>query len=206
MNTNLADDLAYVRDIAEQGADAPSLSGRYLILWGGLGTLTTLLQWGVLKGMISFIAMNQLGFLWIGYAIIGMIGTVLITLSMRDRPGSSAANNKVSGLSWQIAGGGIFIYFVAVMLTVILRDMPVILFDTILPAAFLAYGTAYAAIAAVTRDGLKWLPVVGSIAASFISMLLVGLPELYLAAAAGLFTLTVIPGIIQLRQEPSAIV
>lgn len=34
-DTTLKDDLAYVRDLAEAGQQAPLLGGRFLVFWGG---------------------------------------------------------------------------------------------------------------------------------------------------------------------------
>ena len=50
MNTRLTDDLAYVREIAESGASAPLLGGRFLAWWGLLATGAYLGHYAIIKG------------------------------------------------------------------------------------------------------------------------------------------------------------
>lgn len=203
MTSSLADDLAYVREIAESGAKAPSLGGRYLVMWGVLMSATMMMHWAIISGLVSFGGKSGLLFLWIGACVTGTIGNFVISGTMKSRPGCSAAHNKVDSVIWPVAGGGMFAYFLGVTLAVSMRDAPVILFDTLLPVAFLAYGVAFAGRAAFSGTAVSWGQVAGSLLLVALTILLVGTPLLYLVSALGIFGLTVIPGILQIRAEPS---
>ena len=54
MNPDLASELAYVRSLAEEGRDAPLVSGVYYLLWGGLMTVAALIVFRVLYLLIPF--------------------------------------------------------------------------------------------------------------------------------------------------------
>ena len=206
MNMKMADDLAYVREIAESGAKAPSLGGRYLVMWGVLMSATMMLHWAIITGLIRVDSPYALLALWIGASVLGTIGNFVISTSMKSRPGCSAAHNRVDRVVWPVADTGIFACFLGVTLAVTLRGAPPIVFDTLLPIAFLAYGIAFAGRAAFLNETINWAQVIGSIVLVGLTMFLVGTPSLYLVSALGIFGLTVIPGIFQIRDEPGMVV
>ena len=206
MNTKLADDLAYVRDIAEAGQTAPSLSGRFTLLWSGLLMTTLILHWLCAAGIFG-VSIQWVGLFWIGFGVLGSIGSRLIAGRMQDMPGQSAAGNKVDRHTWRVTGLGLFAYAGAVAATVFLRaDINPVLFDTILPAAFLAYAVSYAGTAAFSQSDAKWLPVILSVLMSVFTMLLIGIPALYLVAALGVLAIMFIPALQQVRAEPKSVI
>ena len=206
MNSELADDLAYVREIAETGARAPSLGGRYLVMWGVLMSATMLTHWAIITDLLPLKGRYSLFILWVSASVLGSIGNFVITATMKSRPGRSAAHNKIDSVIWPVAGTGIFAYFLGVTLSVTLRDAPAILFDTILPVAFLAYAIAFAGRAAFAGTKIGWAQTIVSVLLVGLTVFLVGPPTLYLASALGIFSLTVIPGVMQIRNEPDMIV
>lgn len=206
MNTNIADDLAYVREIAESGARAPSLGGRYLVMWGVLMSATMLAHWAIITGLIPVTYKFALLALWVSASILGTIGNFVITATLKSRPGGSAAHNKVDKVVWPVAGAGMFACFLGVTLAVMLRGAPPILFDMLLPIAFLSYAIAFAGRAAFSGEAVNWAQVIGSVVLVALTIFLVGTPPLYLVSALGIFGLTVIPGILQIREEPSMVV
>ena len=42
MSAHAEQDIAWLKSLAESGAQAPLIGGRYLLLWGGLSVLATL--------------------------------------------------------------------------------------------------------------------------------------------------------------------
>ena len=48
---SLADDLAYIHDLAEAGQRAPLLGGRFLAWWGGLTMLAYIGQYLIVTGI-----------------------------------------------------------------------------------------------------------------------------------------------------------
>ena len=75
MNTNLADDLAYVRSVAEAGDTAPSMNGRFTLWWSLLLTLTLLIHFTVASGFIPGVDLRWIGLAWAAFGIIGFIGS-----------------------------------------------------------------------------------------------------------------------------------
>ena len=206
MNTSIADDLAYLRDIAESGEQAPSLGGRFLVWWGALMSATMLAHWAVISGHVTVDSPFALLWLWLGASVIGFVGNFILVGTLKSRPGSAAAHNRITRVIWPVAGSGIFLYFAAIIGAVLLRGAPSILFDTILPLAFFGHAVAFAGQAAFSGSPVKWGQVIGSVAISAAGAFLVGLPEIYLVTAVGILGLAVLPGIQQMRAEPKTIV
>lgn len=207
MTSKLQDDLNYLRDMAEAGQDAPSLSGRFSLLWFGLLAVALLLHWALAKGLVGGLEERHVGFVWLGFGLLGGLGSFLISRTMRDMPGQSAARNKVDRHTWRITGLGLFLYAITVAFTVALRaDIGTWLFDTIMPTAFLAYAISYSATAAFTRGFSKWLPVILSLAFCAITVALIGLTDTYLASAVGVVAIWSVSGFGELRNEPKSVI
>lgn len=207
MTYKFQDDLTYLRELAEAGEDAPSLSGRHSLMWFGLLAIALMLHWAIARGLIAGIETSSIGFVWLSFGILGGLGSFLVGRSLRDLPGQSAAKNKVDSHTWSVAGIGLFLYAISIAVAVAFRDdTGPWLFDTIMPAAFLVYAISYAASAAFTRGFAKWLPVALSLAFSAITVSMVGLPDVYLAATVGVVAIWGVSGYGQLRNEPKSVV
>ncbi len=203
--TPLADDIAFVRQIAEEGQAAPSLSGRFALMWGTLVGLALFVQWLTLRGQFFF-PVDYIGAVWLAVGLVGGVSSGILGWSLRNKPGQSSAGNQAEQAAWPISGLGLFVYAVAIAVAVVVRGQPVILFDTIMPLAFLAYAINLAMAARLFRhkplNVLSWL----SIGFSVITAVLVGTADVYLVAAIGVVVLQVLPGIAALRNEPDTIV
>ncbi|MAK61686.1 MAG: hypothetical protein CMK09_11960 [Ponticaulis sp.] len=207
MTAKMEEDLAYLKDIAESGREAPSLSGRFALLWFGLLTVTLLIHWALARNFIPGIGIQYVGLFWIGMVVIGNIASRLIGRGMRDLPGQAAPNNRVENVTWTISGIGLAIFALTLMAVVFLRDnMSAIMFDLIMPTAFLVYAVNYAAVAAFIKKQNKWVPVWISLLASAGTLALIGIPELYLVSAVAVAALWVTSGLRQLLEEPKSTV
>ena len=201
----LTDDLAYIRQMAEEGATAPSLSGRYSLLWGSLVTVALITHWATLTGYIS-IPHNMIGAIWITMAVLGTMGTIIICRLLRDKPGQSSAGNRAESTVWPVMSLGIFLYATATGFAVALRDQPVILFDTIIPVAFTLHAVATSVSVPLFHTKTPWLLVIVSLALAACAMFMVGTSEIYLIAAAGVFLTQIMPAISTIRAEPASVV
>ena len=207
MSTQISEDLAYLRDVAEAGEAAPSTSGRFALLWFGLLTITLMAHWAILRGFVPGVSEAFIGLAWMSFAIIGSVGSWLISRSVCDLPGQSAAGNKVDRYTWRVSGAGLFLFAIAIALTVVLRaDVGPELFDLIMPAAFLLYAVNYSANAAFMKGFSKWLPVIVALGFAAVTIAMTGLADAYLASAVGVVALWSVGGYRQLREEPKAIV
>ena len=203
MSDKIAEDLAYLRDIAEAGEEAPSLSGRYTVMWSGLLTIALLIHFVVASGYIPGFSLKWIGLVWMVFSVLGWAGSFLISRSLQGRPGQSAAKNKVDRHTWRITGIGILLFAVSIAVVVFLRgSVSPVLFDVIIPTSFLAYAVTYSGTAAFSKAKSKWVPVILSLVMSVCTMMLIGIPAMYLVAALGVVAVMFLPGLAVLRNEP----
>lgn len=200
----MTDDLAFVRQLAEEGATTPALSGRFSVWWGVLLALTLVVHWSAMSGF-GPVSGGDIGFVWLGMAIVGVIGAAILGRNLGEKPGAFGPVNRVAARIWPVIGCGIFAYVGAIVLAVAVRGQSPVLFDTIMPAAFLLYGTASMAENVLARSGSAIVPVL-CVAFAAILMVLVAMPVQYLVAALGVVLTQVVPGMLAIRDEPSEIV
>ena len=201
----LADDIAFVRQMAEEGAAAPNVGGRFGVLWGSVISIALLLHWSTFQDW-GLIDTPHLMYVWLAAISIGIIGHFVVSAGLSHKPGASAPGNRAGAAIWSIIGPGLGLYFAGVAAAVIFRDQSPTLFNMIMPSAFLAYGAAAGVSGALFKQRRQWLIAIICLAACFITLLLVNTSEAYLAAAAGVFLTQVIPGIADLRAEPKSVV
>lgn len=202
---SLADDLAYMKTMAEQGRTAPLVGGRFGLWWGVLTAAVLLGHWLVMTGRAG-VGPNMLAFLWIGYGVIGGLGTWALDSLMENPAGASSVNNRLSNMLWSMIGLLIGIYTLGVFLGVGFGRAPVEAFDTILGVAFASYTVVFYAVGRFSRDRV----MLGFAALSALAVLLVGLmigrPELYLAASAFVLLTAGGSGVYQIVRAPRATV
>ena len=196
-------DLAFLRDVASSGQHAPSLSGRHFLWWGGLATPALLGHWAIISGLAG-IPVSFVGFVWMAYGIIGLIGSGLLAKSLHGKPGTGAVNNRAEAAAWRGVTWTVTAYALGAVLAMALGRGDPILFDTIPLVAFGAYGLSFSVTAQL--GGARWMHAMAILSwlASGIGLKLVGTPGLYLFAAAAVGLLAIIPGVVLLRQEPAA--
>ena len=201
----LADDIEFVRQMAEEGAKAPNVGGRFAVLWGILITIALILHWSAFQNW-SPIEPQHLLFTWLGTTGFGVIATFALGASIANKPGASAPGNRAGEAIWTILGPGFGTLFAGVAVAVYAREQSPMLFNMIMPAAFLAYGAAAGVSAALFRQRSQWFVALLCLAASFATAALANTSEAYLVAAAGVFVTQVIPGLIDMRAEPKSVI
>ncbi|MEL7482587.1 MAG: hypothetical protein AAGJ29_13625 [Pseudomonadota bacterium] len=201
----LVDDLAFARAMAEEGATAPSLSGRFAVMWGLLVTLALLAHWAVLRNILP-IEPQYIGLIWLTMGVVGGIATAALRMTLRSKPGQSTAGNQAEAAGWPVVSLVLFSVAACIAASVFFRGQPPILFDMIIPMAFGFYTVMTALSARLFRTTSSqwqiWLS--GLLAAG--SAALLGHPDLYLLAAVGAVLTQIVPGILAMRAEPDAVV
>jgi hypothetical protein len=202
----LAQDLAYVRTLAEEGRHAPLLGGAMLLFWGILNPSAYLLHYGLLTGVLPG-GEPGWGFavLWATYGTVAGVSMAVLGRRWRDKPGQSSLGVRAEKAVWSGVGWAIGIVAIGCIGRMALEN------DTLAPNAIMApalalLGTALTTTALMARE--KWL--LGFATIAFVSAALIGVfanqPWAYLAAAAANAIVLVIPGIVLLRREPATIV
>lgn len=200
---SLADDLAYVRDLAEAGQRAPLLGGRFHIWWGGLTTLAYLAHYAIAEGMTG-LPSSALAILWIGYVIVGLAGSFTLQFTLSPaKPGASSTGNRVSALVWK--GGGIFLgaYFTGAFLKTAINDGAVNAFLWSIPLVIGVYGLAQYVGGMIAGSRVLILAGQGALVAMVPAVMLVGSNYAWLVGAAVAAFCVLLPGILLMRNEPS---
>jgi hypothetical protein len=202
----LAEDLAYVRDLAEAGQRAPLLGGRFLAWWGGLTTLAYLCHYGIISGAIVAPPVS-LAILWIGYAVLGVGGSHFLKATIsKDKPGASSTGNQVTTLVWKSAGLLLGAYFMGAIFDVMVNNGNYIAFVRSLPLVIGIYGLAL--YVSGKMAGNRVLTLAGQVAlvATVPAVVLAARPEAWLLGAGVAAFCVLLPGILLMRNEPSATV
>ena len=202
----LAQDLSYVRALAEEGRHAPLLGGSFLVFWGVLNMAAYGVQWSLLTGLLPGAESGaSFGLLWGAYGLIAGIGSAILSQRVRGKPGLSAIGVRAEGAIWL----GVSLAIGAVAIGAIARlflDHDVNAPNAIMGAAFALFGAALTATAMLS--GQKWLWPFALLAYLVAATLcaFANAPWAYLLASAASVIVLAIPGALLLRHEPSAIV
>jgi hypothetical protein len=201
----LAEDLDYVRTLAEEGRHAPLLGGSFLMFWGLLNAAAWTAQWLLLHGYVTAEPTWHFGALWGLYGLIAGVGSNLLGNRIKSLPGMSSLSNRVERAAWAGAGVGTgAIVLGALGHMVVSGDTTAP--DVIMPATYALYGGALLVTSIVTQE--KWLGVFAGL--SFVVAAALGVflsaPWFYLVGAAASLVVLLAPGVMLLRKELSTTV
>ena len=196
-----AADIAFMRRLAEEGAQAP-MQGNSLLFFGGLlYGVASLFHWAIVVGLVPLTS-DQI---WIGWVVatVGYWIILAVTIPrLRRGPGVYTTANRAAGMAWTGMGWGIFAMFLAMSvlgwrlgdeqsLTAIFALIPSII--------MVFYGVGWAVHASMQRSRMLWVLSLASFAAAPLLALFAGQAEQYLAYAAALFLLMALPGWLLMR-------
>ena len=202
---DLRSDLDYLRTLAEEGARAPQIGGRYYVLWGGAMGVAALLHYGVISGLLP-IGNEYLWTFWAGAAVIAALGMVVFGRQMAAKPGAGSLGNRLDETFWSVGGPAMGLFTAALFVSVFAFGQPYTLFNLIPVFAFFVYGIGYLLIGQLTRNGLY--RAMGFAALAFATLIgcLISFNEIYLAIGFGFFAVVMGPGLMLMRQEPKSVV
>lgn len=199
---SLSSDLAYVRDLAEAGQNAPLLGGRFLAMWGGLVTLAYTGHYLIATGAFGLPPISYL-VLWLGMGLVGGLGQYLLVASMRDKPGSASTGNRVQSVLWTTSGFFLFVYFVGLMARVFLTGEGVEGFYWSVPMVLGLYGIGQFVTGAMTGSAALKFAGIAAFAGVLAATFLTGTEYIWLVGAASAFAAVFVPGLMMMRAEPS---
>ena len=203
--TEILDDLDYIKTLAEEGRSAPLLGGRFGLWWGILLCIALLVHWASLTGR-SPLPIEMIGFVWLGFGIIGGIGWLILGRNLVGKPGAASVNNRINAALWTGIGILLFFYSLAAFLSVATGHNDFSIMDTILPLAFGLYALAAYVLAQVAQDKFQVIPGIIALAFVPLCLFLQGTSTLYLVAPIGILLSSIIPSIFELRREPKMVV
>ena len=200
-NRELMDNLDYASQIAKDGANTPLLGGRIGLMWGSLLVLT-LLAHGLTSLALLPIPPSAIGFFWLTFGVLGGLLTWVLGRGIEDMPGAHSTTNRVEQATWSATTLMLFGMGISVAISVFYLGKPYWLFDIVLAAAFGTYIINYYVLAKVTGMKSLYMPMIIGFGMMVFTLIFVGQPFIYLAAAFGVLFTAVLPAWNNLRNEP----
>lgn len=194
------EDLRYVRQLAESGAHAPLLGGRFMAWWGLLLTAAYIAHHLALTGAIGD-GKSVFAIIWIGFSVLGIVGQLVLARSMPAKAGAGSAGNRATRTVWLAAAGAIG-SMVAGCIAAAGAGAGPAAFDWIVPVAFAVYACALIVTGALARSGVTLAAGVAAVIMVGLFTAMILLPDRYLIAAAGVAVTVLLPGLLLLRAEP----
>lgn len=197
-----AEDIAYVRQLAESGARAPLVGGRFMAWWGLLVTIAWTAQHFAVNGQLGD-GGGVFGIIWFSYGIAGMLGQFLLVRSMPAKAGAGSAGNRASRAVW---GAGAFAIGSMVVGVMVLAQsgIPYAVFDWIVPVAFAVYACALIVTGSLAGEKIAAYAGYGAVAMVGLFTAFIFHPDRYLLAAAGAAASVLLPGVLLMLREPKA--
>ena len=192
------EDLRYVRQLAESGAHAPLLGGRFMAWWGLLLTAAYIAHHLALTGAIGD-GKRVFAIIWIGFSVLGTIGQLVLARSMPAKAGAGSAGNRATRTVWLAAAGAIGSMVVGCIAA---AGAGPATFDWIVPVAFAVYACALIVTGSLARSQVTLAAGVGAVIMVGLFTAIILQPDRYLAAAAGVALTVLLPGLLLLRAEP----
>ncbi len=197
-----ADDIAYIRHLAESGARAPLIGGRFMVWWGLLIAAAYTAQHFAVNGLIGG-GQAIYGIIWGSFGVIGLLGQALLAGTLRDKAGAGSAGNQAARSVWAAAACTIGAMATGIFILTRNGGAPV-LFDWIVPLAFAVYACALIVTGALAGDRVTLAAGAGAVAMVGLFAAFIFHPDRYLLAAAGGAATVLLPGLLLLAREPKA--
>lgn len=107
-------DIAYLKQLATEGRDAPVLVGPILVAASIIFGIPSLFQWGVVTGVLTVNPWAILG-VWVfaGVVFAGVLTMIIRKIDMQK--GSETIKNRTIAAAWSACGYSIFVGWLALM-------------------------------------------------------------------------------------------
>ena len=204
-DTTLQDDLAYVRDLAEAGQQAPLLGGRFLTFWGVLTSVAYFLHFSIATNMFGW-PDTAYAWVWGTFIIAGGIGQGVLVTTIRSKPGGNSVGNRSEATVWMAGGFALFAYFGTLIVKGIVVGGAVPGFESSLPIVFAIYGTGLITSGIMGNVKVLTFAGYGALAMVALSIWFQGDASSWAVASLGAFLTVLIPGLLLMRQEPKSVV
>ena len=195
-----SEEIEYVRQLAESGAHAPLLGGRFMVWWGSLLTIAYTAHHLALKGFIGD-GETIFAFIWLGFGLIATAGHFILMRSMPLKAGAGSAANRASGTVW-VAGAFAIASMVAGSAVAASTGAGPATFDWIVPVAFGIYSCALIVTGSLAKSQPTLAAGVGAVIMVGLFTAMILSPDRYLLAAGGVALTVLLPGLLLLRAEP----
>ncbi len=199
--STLKDDIAFMRELAEEGRSPPLIGGLILVSAGVIFSLASVGHWAIATGLIVESPWSY-AVIW-GTALVLFLAAVIVFKARQARqPGAHAPGNRAAGMAWAGVGWGIMTLMVCIQLVCWRANSLAPLM--MLPSMVMTlYGLGWSVAAVVSRQRWIWLVAIGSYLAAIVTAFFSASNDVYLIYAGAIMLLITAPGVILMRQEPS---
>ncbi|MBL1431190.1 MAG: hypothetical protein COA60_006760 [Robiginitomaculum sp.] len=191
----MQEDINWIKQMAEEGRDAPLSGSSIGVWWAILTSLMMLLHWATLSGYMPF-AIQYIGLGWLSYAVLGFIGTIVLGKKIQRKGGARSINDRVLSATWAMFGAGISTFSIGVVIAVFVTEIPYWLFNVIMPVSFIGYGIANGITAVLSKNKISTLSAIASFVLALIMMTMLNNVNLYLIAAIGVLVVILPPSLL----------
>lgn len=212
LHTQLAQDLAVVRALAEEGRRAPLLGGSIYVVFGLAVALCLVANWAIGTRLVA-VSYWAIPAIWLGGMSLASIAARIIRMRLVRRPGAVGIGNAVTAAVWSASGAFLGIFAAALFAALLAAPEDVfgfsrdggavfaIAFSIFQPVSFGVYAVALAASAeAAKSDLLKTFSRI-AFAAMAATAALIGRHEQLLVGAAAALLVLAVPGVLLMRRE-----
>ncbi len=203
MTPSMTSDLAYLKDLAEAGQNAPLLGGRFLAWWGGLASVAYVGHFLIASG---FAGLEPVAFayMWSGFMLLGLAGQFLMARSFpASKPGAASTGNKVSQTIWMAGGIVLFAFFAGVIIKSILQGQADIGFVWSVPLVLAVYGLSQLTAGLLANARPLILAGWGAIIGVGVAAIFTGSNAIWIVGAVTAALTVFLPGLILMRGEPA---
>ena len=195
-------DIAWLRSLAQEGANTPPQGGAILFAAGLIWGTASVAHWMMTTGLLP-VDQAGYGLVWGVTLLVFFVTLFVLIRRLKAQCGVETAANRAFGSVWSALGWGIFSLFTALMLLDVGRTGEVNMAEWSLavPSIIMAfYGMGWAVSATMLRQRMLWFLAIGAFIAAPALALIAGSAAQYLAYAVALYLLMALPGYLLMRQ------
>lgn len=199
----IAENVAFVRGLAEEGRHAPLIGGGFLVLFGVLLAIAYVVQWMLLTGVLDVMHGLAFGYLWGGFSVLAVAGGWAMRARLSRMPGGGTLGNRVDRAVWRSASAALLAVVVGSLIRASMNHDPTAP-NVIMAAGFGLYAVALGVTAKMSEQ--NWLGVFAALSAvvSLALWAVIDEPWAYLIAAGGSLLVLLAPGLVLMQREPKA--
>jgi len=191
-------DLEEASRIAKAGEDMPLVGGPIGLMWGVLLTGVFAVHYMILERVLDLPDWS-FAILWIGFAVIGGLGSAILGRNVEAKPGASSTANVVEQNIWMMFAAAMASLAVGVLLNIVLAGGTHDLWTIILIVGFAGQGLAYGVVAKLTGHSWLHFAAFAGFTMAAMTMSFYGQNIIYFIAAIGSVVTIIIPSLLSMK-------
>ncbi len=209
----LREDLAIARALAMEPEVSPLSGGVHYVIFGLTMFGCLIFQWSVVAGVVA-ISPWAIAIVWFGGMAAAAALTGIAARRSTEAPGAFAVGNAVSNAAWRASGRFLGLFALALFAAAFAAPdwmfgagagdgagrLIAAAFSIFLPVSFGVYSVAMAASAAAAKSEMLGRFSFLALLVMAVTIALIGRPAQMLVAAAGILLVSVLPGLLLIRE------